>query len=85
MTPQQEGYSRIEQMTDDGIRMLIDMIDKMKTVSITGFKDNEKSASMTQIETKSDRAEKKERFLQSAGKIQVDANAINDLRNRSMI
>ena len=30
MTLQKEAYTRIDQMTDDGIRVLIDMIDKMK-------------------------------------------------------
>ena len=39
MTLQQEAYSRIDQMTDDGIRVLIDMIDKMKTVSVICFKN----------------------------------------------
>lgn len=38
MTLQQEAYRRIDEMTDDGIRILIDMIDKMKIVSVTGFK-----------------------------------------------
>ncbi len=39
MTLQQEAYRRIDEMTDDGIRELIDIIDKVKTMSVTGFKD----------------------------------------------
>ena len=78
MTLQQEAYSRIDEMTDDGIRLLIDMIDKMKTVSITGFKDGLESVSMT-------KEEKKQRFIQSAGKIQVDEKVVKELRERSMI
>ena len=37
MTIQQEAYSRIDQMTDEGLKILIDMIDKMRTVSVTGL------------------------------------------------
>ena len=64
MTLQQEAYSRIDQMTDDGIRVLIDMIDKMKTVSVTGFKNTGVTDS---------NVNKKKRFMQSAGRIKVDA------------
>ena len=85
MTLQQEAYSRIDQMTDDGIRVIIDMIDKMKTVSVIGFKENEVNISITQSSDPMSKAEKKRRFMQSAGKINVDANAVNELRERSMI
>lgn len=71
MTLQQEVYSRIDQMTDDGIRVLIDMIDKMKTVSVTGFKNT--GVTDSNVNKEISRAEKKRRFLQSAGKIKVDA------------
>lgn len=71
MTLQQEAYSRIDQMTDDGIRVLIDMIDKMKTVSVTGFKNT--GVTDSNVNKEISRAEKKRRFLQSAGKIKVDA------------
>ena len=71
MTLQQEAYSRIDQMTDDGIRVLIDMIDKMKTVSVIGFKNT--SVTDSNVNKEVSRAEKKRRFLQSAGKIKVDA------------
>ena len=85
MTLQQEAYTRIDQMTDDGIRVLIDMIDKMKTVSVIGFKDNSAAVSTSQSDSAMTKAEKKKRFIQSAGKIKVDATAIRDLRERSMI
>lgn len=71
MTLQQEAYSRIDQMTDDGIRVLIDMIDKMKTVSVIGFKNT--SVTDSNVNKEISRAEKKRRFLQSAGRIKVDA------------
>ena len=71
MTLQQEAYSRIDQMTDDGIRVLIDMIDKMKTVSVTGFKNT--GVIDSNLNKEISRAEKKRRFIQSAGKIKVDA------------
>ncbi len=85
MTLQQEAYSRIDQMTDDGIRVLIDMIDKMKTVSVIGFKDSEVTVSVSQPSQALTQADKKRRFMQSAGKIKVDANAVTELRERSMI
>lgn len=71
MTLQQEVYSRIDQMTDDGIRVLIDMIDKMKTVSVTGFKNT--GVTDSNVNKEISRAEKKRRFMQSAGRIKVDA------------
>ena len=83
MTLQQEAYTRIDQMTDDGIRVLIDIIDKMKTVSVIGFKDN--SDSISQPKVAMTRADKKKRFMQSAGKIKVDAAAVSELRERSLI
>ena len=70
MTLQQEAYSRIDKMTDDGIRVLIDMIDKMKTVSVIGFKNT--SVTDSNVNKEISRAEKKRRFLQSAGRIKVD-------------
>ena len=83
MTLQQEAYSRIDQMTDDGIRVLIDMIDKMKTVSVTGFKNT--GVTDSNVNKEISRAEKKRRFMQSVGKIKVDANSVNELRERSLI
>ena len=85
MTLQQEAYSRIDQMTDDGIRVLIDIIDKMKTVSVIGFKDNKVAVSNSPINTAISKERKKRLSMQSAGKVKVDANAINELRERSII
>lgn len=85
MTLQQEAYRRIDEMTDDGIRILIDMIDKMKIVSITGFKDVNENTSTISENIPMTKAEKKQRFMQSAGKIQIDAEAVSQLRERSMI
>lgn len=85
MTLQQEAYRRIDEMTDDGIRKLIDMIDKMKTMSVAGFKDINESTSTTSENAPMTKAEKKQRFMQSAGTIQIDAEAVNQLRERSRI
>ena len=85
MTLQQEAYSRIDQMTDDGIRVLIDIIDKMKTVSVIGFKDNKVEVSNSPVDTTISKEQKKRLFMLSAGKVKVDANAINELRERSII
>ena len=58
----------------------------MRTVSVTGFKDTADSV-MTELkeEEAMTKAEKKKRFLQSAGKIRIDEKAVNELRERSMI
>ena len=83
MTLQQEAYSRIDQMTDDGILVLIDMIDKMKTVSVIGFKDNKVAVSNSPIDTGMSKEQKKRLFMQSAGKVKVDANAVNEFNINS--
>lgn len=78
MTLRQEAYSRIDRMTDDGIRVLIDIIDKR-------FKETEMNITISNSYTTMTKEEKKKRFLQSAGKINIDADAVNDLRERDMI
>ena len=90
MTLQQEAYNRIDQMTDDGIKVIIDIIDKMKTVSITGFKSTDENGLLfkedaTSSNKKLSKEEQKALFLKSAGTIQIDADAVKDLRERSMI
>ena len=83
MTLQQEAYRRIDEMTDDSIRKLIDIIDKM--MSITGVEGVNESTSVVSENAPMTKAEKKQRFMQSAGKIQIDAEAVSQLRERSMI
>ena len=78
MTLRQEAYNRIDRMTDDGIRVLIEIIDKR-------FKETEMNITISNSYTTMTKEEKKKRFLQSAGKINVDADAVNDLRERDMI
>lgn len=85
MTLQQEAYRRIDEMTDDSIRKLIDIIDKMKMMSVTQFEGVNESTSAVSENVPMTKAEKKQRFIQSAGKIQIDAEAISQLRERSMI
>ena len=83
MTLQQEAYRRIDEMTDDSIRKLIDIIDKM--MSITGVEGVNESTSVVSENAPMTKAEKKQSFMQSAGKIQIDAEAVSQLRERSMI
>ena len=78
MTLRQEAYNRIDRMTDDGIRVLIDIVDKRS-------KETEMNITISNSYTTMTKEEKKKRFLQSAGKINVDADAVNDLRERDMI
>lgn len=67
-------------MTDDSIRKLIDIIDKMKIMSVTEFVGVNESTSAVSENAPMTKAEKKQRFMQSAGKIQIDAEAIRQLR-----
>lgn len=76
MTLQQEAYRRIDEMTDDGIRELIDIIDKMKTMSVTGFKDLDENTLTVSENVPMTKSEKMQRFMQSAGKIQIDAEVV---------
>ncbi len=61
--------SRIGQMTDDGIRVPIDVIDKMKTVSVIGFKDKEATVPISRPNRIMTQAGKKRHFMQPACKI----------------
>lgn len=72
-------------MTDDSIRKLIDIIDKMKMMSVTEFVGVNESTSAVSENAPMTKAEKKQRFMQSVGKIQIDAEAISQPRERSMI
>ena len=38
MTLQQEAYKRIDKLSDDGIRLLINIIDNIQVMSVLGFK-----------------------------------------------
>lgn len=62
----------------------IDIIDKMKIVSVTGFKNVNESTSAVSENVPMTKAEKKQRFMQSAGKIRIDAKAVSQLRERIM-
>lgn len=92
MTLKQEAYKKIDQLTDDGLKILIDMIDKIKVMSISDFKETGSDIVGVEVElakqkdvdlfpirsiaffseedvrTKMIRAEKKKKFLTSAGK-----------------
>lgn len=72
-------------MTDDSIRKLIDIIDKMKIMSVTEFVGVNESTSAVSENAPMTKAEKKQRFMQSSGKIQIDAEAISQMRERRMI
>ena len=114
MTLQQEAYKKIDQLSDDGIRILIDMIDKIRVMSVSGFKETAEDGDIIEDEeikkgvttpkdvdlfpirpvevfpqedtnTKRLRAEKKKKFLASAGKVDIDEEAIREFRERSMV
>ena len=123
MTLQQEAHKKIDQLSDDGLRVLIDLIDKIKIMSISGFKEanqddekilTEQSGKASEVDNGADavakmkdadlfpirpvaafpeedddikriRAEKKKKFMASAGKIDIDEEAIREFRERSMV
>ena len=96
MTLQQEAYRRIDKLSDEGVRLLISIIDNIQDLSISGFRQADKSIGEKQ-ETSSDivdtintdtldsmtKKENKQLFFQSAGKMKIDSGAIRDLRERS--
>ena len=61
------------------------MIDKMRTLSVTGFTNPEIATPTEKENIALTEEEKKKRFMQSVGTIQIDAEAVDDLRKRSMI
>lgn len=97
MTLQQEAYERIDKLSDDGIRLLINIIDNIQVMSVSGFKrkegsDANRDDSSDIVDTLNveslgslTKKEKKELFLKSAGKMRIDSHAIQELRERSMI
>jgi len=97
MTLQQEVYSRIDKLSDEGIRLLISIIDNIQSLSATGFKREEKTSEISNngadivesLDVNSldnmTKEEKKHLFMQSAGKMRIDSDAIRSLRERSMI
>ena len=52
---------------------------------MTGFKETVKKPEPVREAVSLTKEEKKRKFLQSAGKIRIDAKAVSDLRERSMI
>lgn len=109
MTLQQEAYKKIDQLSDDGLRILIDIIDKIRVMSLSGFKNNVSDDVEAETEvvkpkdvnlfparpvvdlpqedanTKKLRADKKKKFLASAGKMDIDEEFIREFRKRSMV
>ncbi|MEE0954819.1 MAG: hypothetical protein U0L49_03270 [Eubacterium sp.] len=69
MTLKQEAYREIDRLSDEDIRFVITFMRKIQP-------------SNSRQESK---AEGKTAFLASAGKIDINEEAVTDLRNRSMI
>ena len=69
MTVYQEAHKRIDQFPEETVYLFIQLMDKMET-SFT--RDKQKSG-------------EKSRFLETAGKIEMDEDAIAKLREESMI
>ena len=60
-------------------------MEKMKTVSVTGFKDTNVNTPAVSEKVSKTKAEKKQYFMQSAGKIRIDVEAVNRPREGSRI
>lgn len=96
MTLQQQAYSKIDQMSDDGIRLFLDLIDNIQAMSLHGFKQEAKentpeesqdivdTVDVSSLETMT-KEDKKLLFLKSAGNMNIDADAIHDFHERSVI
>lgn len=94
MTLQQKAYKKIDQMTDDKIRQLLIFIDNMqvkpiqKSIESANNKNAARGSTGSEAQTSKNnltKSEKMQKFLATAGKIKIDAQAVNDLRERSMI
>ena len=96
MTLQQQAYSKIDQMSDDGIKIFLDLIDKIQAMSAHGFKqeakENTPKESQDIVDTvdlssleKMTKEDKKLLFLKSAGNMKIDDAAIRDFHERSVI
>ena len=112
MTLQQEAYKKIDQLSDEGIKALMDMIDTISFMSVYGFKksafdkntENVSNEGRKEVmaeeqfparpvvelpeedaNTKKLRADRKKEFMDSAGKIDIDEEAICEFRKRSLI
>ena len=70
MTLKQEAYKEINKLSEEDIRIIILLMKRMQPSSV-----HSASASSSG----------KSAFLASAGKIDIDEEAVYDLRNRSMI
>ena len=44
MTLQQEAYNVIDQLSDEGIKVFLDMFNKIQFLSVSGFKKSDKAA-----------------------------------------
>ncbi len=69
MTIYQEAHAKIDTFPEETVQIFIQLMDKMKTTSFEKDKT----------------ADKKKRFLETAGKIDIDGDAILKLREESMI
>ncbi|MBR0163495.1 MAG: hypothetical protein IJQ12_02350 [Lachnospiraceae bacterium] len=97
MTLQQEAYKKIDKMSDDAIRMILDLIDKMQSMTVSDFntemKTQDKPAATGDIVDTIDenalktmsKEEKKTLFLRSRGNMHIDVRAIDELRKRSVL
>ena len=97
MTLQQEAHKKIDKMSDDAIRMILDLIDKMQSMTIADFNTETKMQDepavagdiVDLIDEKAlktmSKEEKKTLFLRSRGNMRIDVRAINDLRKRSTL
>ncbi|MBR5970657.1 MAG: hypothetical protein IK016_10000 [Lachnospiraceae bacterium] len=97
MTLQQEAYRRIDRMSDNAIRLFLDMADRMQFMTVSDFDKGKKETDempMTSdivdtidvecLELMS-KEEKKALFLRSRGNMRIDSEAIASMRERSMI
>ena len=98
MTVQQEAHKKINQMSEDGVRQLLLWINNTNNSDlwIREHKEHEKDSESIEVNpavsedavipiVEENRKERMKKFLATAGKVKLDAQAIYDLRERSMI
>ena len=69
MTIYQEAHAKIDSFPEETVQIIVQLMDKMKKPSAVKDKTSDK----------------KKRFLETAGKIDIDSDAILKVREESMI
>ena len=86
MTLQQEAYRRIDHLPDNVIRLLVELMDQFPD-AYSDHPSSEKSRAVfsNRSETSDYNQAWKKDFMKTVGNMEIDADAVRDLRERSRL